>query len=225
MRIPPPPPHTHTWDLLRLFRTDMRTFVVTSELIKIEVAPSLGLQWLHQGLLLPRPAVITPRLIVASACSDYTKAYCCLGLQWLHQGLLLPRPAVITPRLIVASACSDYTKAYCCFSLACLHRKDTHSVFCEVCREFSALAKDNGCIELAWLRAIQAGVCREALEICRSSRMSTSISGETKPRRSADCSCCFPDVRDAQTDGQSLQHSLLRGHRGETVLRLGGVDN
>ena len=30
-------------------------------------------------------------------------------------------------------------------------------------------------LQLAWLHVIQAGVYREALEICRSSRMSTSI--------------------------------------------------
>ena len=44
--------------------------------------------------------------------------------------LALTKPAINTPRLI--------------FFLACLHRKDTHSLFCEVCREFSALAKENG---------------------------------------------------------------------------------
>ena len=35
--------------------------------------------------------------------------------------------------------------------------------------------------QLAWLHVIQAGVYREALEICRSSRMSTSISGLAGP--------------------------------------------
>ena len=36
-------------------------------------------------------------------------------------------------------------------------------------------------LQLAWLHVIQAGVYREALEICRSSRMSTSISGQAGP--------------------------------------------
>ena len=36
-------------------------------------------------------------------------------------------------------------------------------------------------LQLAWLHVIQEGVYREALEICRSSRMSTSISGQAGP--------------------------------------------
>ena len=36
-------------------------------------------------------------------------------------------------------------------------------------------------LQLAWLHVIQAGVYREALEICRSTRMSTSISGQAGP--------------------------------------------
>ena len=41
----------------------------------------------------------------------------------------------------------------------CLHRKDTHSLFCEVCREFSALAiLGKGFLQLAWLHVIQTGV-------------------------------------------------------------------
>ena len=61
----------------------------------------------------------------------------------------------------------------------CLHRKDTHNFFCELCREFSALAMlGKRFFQIAWLHVIQAGVYREALEICRSSRMSTSISSQ-----------------------------------------------
>ena len=36
-------------------------------------------------------------------------------------------------------------------------------------------------LQLAWLHVIQAGVYREALEIYRTSRMSTSISGQAGP--------------------------------------------
>ena len=61
----------------------------------------------------------------------------------------------------------------------CLHRKDTHNLFCEVCREFSALAmQGNRFLQLAWMHVIQPGVYREAVEICRTSRMSTSICGQ-----------------------------------------------
>ena len=47
----------------------------------------------------------------------------------------------------------------------CLHRKDTHNLFWEVCREFSALAMlGKRFLQLAWLHVIQAGVYREALK-------------------------------------------------------------